>query len=94
MTTKELLIAARAKIDTPEKWCKGKLFMRNDCTGAVVQSCAYGALHAVTDQTKDYFLLCDVLRKVTGGWAARVPQPEARWPPAGHHPHRLPPRGE
>ena len=54
MTPHEILIAARAKIDTPQKWCKGSEALNSegepvDTTdeGAVC-FCAFGAINAVT----------------------------------------------
>ena len=54
MTPHEILIAARAKIDTPQKWCKGHEALNSKgenvlslCESAV-RFCAIGAISAVT----------------------------------------------
>ncbi len=40
LTAKEVLIQARARIDTPDKWCQGKFWDGNRC-------CMIGAIHSV-----------------------------------------------
>ena len=53
MTNYEILIAARAKIDTPQKWCTGTLakdLLGKSCTPgseSAVQYCAIGAIHSL-----------------------------------------------
>lgn len=39
MTLRDDLIAAKALIDTPDKWCKGRMYSRDG------RMCAFGALY-------------------------------------------------
>ena len=56
MTRYELLTAARAKIDTPQKWCKAALaknLLGKSCrhsSESAVQYCAVGAIESLTSR--------------------------------------------
>mgnify|MGYP000343617243 CR=1 FL=1 len=59
MTTREILIAAKAKIDTPEKWaqgCEARDANGDPCgtkTPVAVRRCTIGAVNAVTSTCAD-----------------------------------------
>lgn len=77
MTTKEILIAAKALIDTPEKWCQNDLALDKNknhvCpeSPAAVQRCLVGALCAV-DPHYDYWSECKVALGFSGNPTAMV----------------------
>jgi hypothetical protein len=68
-TTREVLIAAKALIDTPEKWCQGA-YMR-DRNGArccltakdAVKWCGLGAIGAVTCSHSEYSEAINLLNR-------------------------------
>ena len=73
MTPHEILIAARAKIDTPEKWCKVDVALDEDGEyiapddSYAVQFCALGAIEAIDAPVSLRINAADVLRSLLPG---------------------------
>jgi hypothetical protein len=55
MKTSDILIAAKARIDSPEKWCKGVSWRTKsgdvtECSEIAYSCCGYGAITAVLSE--------------------------------------------
>ena len=61
MTTLEVLKAARAKIEKPENWCRGKLKEYAGDTGPACKWCASGAVYDICPAGRAYWDSLDAL---------------------------------